>query len=64
MTDLARHYSALTIWDPFPILCASDPCRAFDPAGRPLFFDGDHLSGHGNDLVYPAMRDAILAARR
>ena len=64
MAALAARYPAITIWDPFPILCPNDPCRAIDPAGRPLFFDGDHLSGHGNDLVYPAMRDAILAARR
>ncbi|WP_293987435.1 acyltransferase family protein [Sphingomonas sp.] len=64
MTDLARQYLALRVWDPLPVLCPADPCRAFDPVGRPLFFDGDHLSGHGNDLAYPAMRDAILAARR
>ena len=64
MVALAGRYPALTVWDPFAILCPGDPCRAFDPANRPLFFDGDHLSGHGNDVVYPAMRDAILAARR
>lgn len=64
MTTLADRYPALTVWDPFPILCPDDPCRAIDTAGRPLFFDGDHLSGYGNDLVYPAMRAAILAARR
>ncbi|WP_299419409.1 acyltransferase family protein [Sphingomonas bacterium] len=64
MTDLARRYPALSVWDPFPILCPGDPCRAFDTAGRPIMFDGDHLSGHGNDLVYPAMRDAIVGARR
>ncbi|MBS0479759.1 MAG: acyltransferase, partial [Proteobacteria bacterium] len=63
-TGLARRYPALRIWDPFPILCPGDPCRAFDRAGRPLYFDGDHLSGHGNDVVYPGMRDAILTARR
>ncbi|QDZ08020.1 acyltransferase [Sphingomonas panacisoli] len=63
MTALARRYPALSVWDPFPILCPDDPCRAIDATGRPLFFDGDHLSGHGNDMVYPAMRDAILNAR-
>jgi len=64
MADLSRQYPALKIWDPFPILCPANPCHALDQTGRPLFFDGDHLSGHGNDLLYPAMRDAILAARR
>ena len=64
MAALDNRYPALAIWDPFPVLCPSDPCSAIDTAGRPLFFDGDHLSGHGNDLVYAGMRDAILAARR
>lgn len=64
MGDLAGRYPALRVWDPFPTLCPGDPCRAFDATGKPLFFDGDHLSGHGNDIVYPGLRDAILAARR
>ena len=64
MTSLASRYPALAVWDPFPVLCPADPCRAMDRADRPLFFDGDHLSGHGNDLVYPGMRDAIVSARR
>ncbi|MDF7776919.1 acyltransferase family protein [Sphingomonas sp. AOB5] len=51
------------VWDPFPLLCPGATCEAVS-GGRPLFFDGDHLSGHGNDLLYPAMRDAILAAHR
>jgi hypothetical protein len=28
-----------------------------------LFFDGDHLSGLGNDLLYPELRQAILEIR-
>jgi len=64
MAELASRYPALAIWDPFAVLCPADPCRAFDGSGKPLFFDGDHLSGHGNDRVYPGMRDAMLAARR
>jgi peptidoglycan/LPS O-acetylase OafA/YrhL len=64
MAGLARAYPALSIWDPFPILCPGDPCRAVAADGRSMFFDGDHLSGYGNDLLYPSMRDAIVAARR
>lgn len=64
MSELAGRYPALKVWDPLPLLCPGDPCRAFDTRGLPLFFDADHLSGHGNDTVYPGMRDAILAARR
>ncbi|WP_411875877.1 acyltransferase family protein [Vulcanococcus limneticus] len=41
----------LVIWDPFPRLCPSSPCQAFAD-GKPLFFDGDHLSGFGNETLY------------
>jgi peptidoglycan/LPS O-acetylase OafA/YrhL len=41
------------VWDPFPILCPGEICRARD-AGGPLFLDADHLSGHGNDVLYPS----------
>lgn len=51
------------VWDPFPLLCPGEVCEAV-PGGRPLFFDGDHLSGHGNDRVYPGLRDAILSAHQ
>ena len=47
--------------------CApSDPCRALDDRGRPQVFDGDHLSGHGNDMLYaqPARRDPRPGKRR
>lgn len=64
MEELASAYPALRVWDPLPALCPAAPCRAIDPTGRPIMFDADHLSGHGNDLVYPGMRDAIVAARR
>ncbi|MEG3152348.1 acyltransferase family protein [Sphingomonas sp. ZT3P38] len=60
MVDLAAEIPALSVWDPFPVLCPSDPCRALDHRGRPQVFDGDHLSGHGNDILYASLRDAIL----
>jgi peptidoglycan/LPS O-acetylase OafA/YrhL len=41
------------VWDPFLILCPGQRCSAWLD-GRPLFFDGDHPSGHGNRLLYPA----------
>ena len=60
---LAVHQPRLFIWDPFPALCPHATCEAV-PGGKPLFFDGDHLSGAGNDLLYPGLRGAILAASR
>jgi hypothetical protein len=50
---LSEKYPRLVIWDPFPILCPQELCAAVDPRG-PLFFDGDHLSGNGNLILYPS----------
>lgn len=49
---LIREHPKLIVWDPFPILCPTDACSAFDKDG-PLFFDGDHLTAHGNRVLYP-----------
>lgn len=47
------------IWDPLPILCPADPCNAFDH-GVPLFFDGDHLSGYGNQVLLTPFTNFVL----
>ncbi|AOJ03946.1 acetylase [Burkholderia mayonis] len=39
-------------WDPLPLLCPEKTCSAYD-GKRPLFFDGDHISGYGNLRVLP-----------
>jgi len=46
------------VWDPFPLLCEPTICPALRD-GRPLFFDGDHLSAYGNHLLYPHFEAAI-----
>jgi peptidoglycan/LPS O-acetylase OafA/YrhL len=61
MQRLAAEQPALTVWDPFPLLCPGATCEAM-PGGLPLYFDGDHISGAGNDRLYPSLRAAILAA--
>jgi len=58
---LAAGRPGLFVWNPFPALCPHDTCDA-QPGGTPLFFDGDHLSGAGNDLLYPGLRGAVRAA--
>lgn len=50
---LAANHKSFSVWDPFLVLCPRDPCAAVDAAG-PLFFDGDHLSAHGNRTLYPS----------
>jgi peptidoglycan/LPS O-acetylase OafA/YrhL len=58
---LKRNHPALVVWDPFPALCPSEFCTAFD--GRlPLFFDGDHLSAHGNRVLYPNFVSLLKSA--
>ncbi len=46
------------IWDPFYPLCPGDQCSSWDGNG-PLFFDRDHLSSHGSQVLYPFFRQTI-----
>ncbi|KAF1307432.1 acyltransferase family protein [Pseudomonas putida] len=39
-----------SVWDPFPVLCPGRECDAYRD-GKPLFLDGDHLSGNGNMVL-------------
>ena len=59
MRELAAANPAINIWDPFPVLCPGETCSAVVD-GKPLFFDGDHLSAHGNRVLYPGFRDALM----
>jgi len=53
LIELTQQHPNLHLWDPLPILCPNKICSAFDASAKPLFFDGDHLSGHGNRVLYP-----------
>ena len=53
----------VSIWDPFDTLCPNATCEALRQ-GTPVFFDGDHLSGHGNELVYPGFLEFLRTASR
>lgn len=50
ITHLRSIFPDVEVWDPMPLLCDAKTCEAFRD-GKPLFFDGDHLSGHGDDLL-------------
>ncbi|MHB0818834.1 acyltransferase family protein [Stutzerimonas stutzeri] len=50
--EIARQLPGVGIWDPFPLLCPERECSAWHN-GQPLFLDGDHLSGYGNQLLLP-----------
>lgn len=60
MRDVTAELPGVHIWDPFVSLCPTETCAAFRN-GRPLFFDGDHLSAYGNAVVYPSFRTTIAA---
>lgn len=59
LDSLKREYPGLTVWDPMPLLCPGQVCSAFDNE-KPLFFDSDHLSGHGNRVLTPAFTQVLL----
>jgi len=60
MRTIAAADPGVRVWDPSPLLCPDETCSAVTPAG-PLFFDGDHLSGHANEVIYPDLSRSLLA---
>lgn len=54
LKQIAESSAGIRIWDPMQVLCPPGiTCNAF--AGkRPLFFDGDHVSGYGSSLLVPS----------
>jgi peptidoglycan/LPS O-acetylase OafA/YrhL len=52
LAQLKQADPRIEIWDPFPFLCSGEICDA-RRNGKPISFDGDHLSGYGNDLLMP-----------
>ncbi|UPG86514.1 acyltransferase [Luteibacter aegosomatis] len=60
---IAQAVPGTSIFDPFPWLCPERPvCTGFRD-GRPLFFDADHISGFGNDILLPGFEDALRSGR-
>ncbi|MDF0541264.1 acyltransferase family protein [Sphingobium sp. H39-3-25] len=55
---IANSSSGISIWDPFPILCPGKTCNGYLD-GKPLYFDTDHLSAFGNDVLLPSFLRAI-----
>lgn len=58
LDSIKQQLPHVSIWDPFPVLCPSERCSAWD-GGRPLFLDADHLSGHGNQVLLPSFSQHI-----
>jgi peptidoglycan/LPS O-acetylase OafA/YrhL len=62
MQALVAKLPHATIWDPFPLLCPGATCHAIE-AGKPLFFDGDHLSAYGSLRLLPDFSRHLQALR-
>ncbi len=50
--DLSDEFSNVQLLDPSPYLCDEGLCYGMSE-GRPIYFDGDHLSEFGNKLLTP-----------
>jgi hypothetical protein len=59
MQALASAAPLVSLWDPLPMLCDESQC-GYQRNGRVIFFDGDHVSGYGNQLLYPSFKSVVL----
>ena len=57
---IAQQAPGIHIWDPFPVLCPGETCKT-SIDGKPLFFDGDHISGYGNMFLYDDFKKFIIS---
>ncbi len=55
---IAARVPEVAVWDPLAALCPTDTCSTA-LEGRPLYFDGDHLSAFGNLILLPGFSRAI-----
>jgi peptidoglycan/LPS O-acetylase OafA/YrhL len=51
MERLHQEIPRVSVWDPTAVLCDDKICSALKN-NKPLFSDGDHLSGVGNDTLF------------
>ena len=53
MQKMQQEFStSVHLWDSFSVLCPGEVCTSHLNE-RPIFFDADHLSGYGNQLLHP-----------
>ncbi len=57
--EIAERLPNIYVWDPLPVLCPSERCEALQ-GSKPLFFDGDHVSGYGNAVLAPSFIQAAI----
>lgn len=57
--DAAAKQCGVKILDPLPYLCDDTYCYG-SKNGRPLYYDDDHLSEHGNKLLVPMFEEIFI----
>jgi peptidoglycan/LPS O-acetylase OafA/YrhL len=57
--DAAAERCGVKILDPLPFLCAEGRCHGAK-AGRPLYFDDDHLNEYGAAMLAPMFAEVFL----
>lgn len=62
MKKLAHADGRIAIWDPFDTLCPEKECQSI-MGTVPVFFDGDHVSGAANEMLYPGFASFLTKAR-
>ncbi len=60
INKLLFQHDKLYVWDPMEVLCPGETMNAYDADGKPLFYDGDHLSANGNRVLVPSFRKILL----
>lgn len=62
ITTATNDLPGVTIFDPAPLFCTPGAKCRVTQAGKPLFFDGNHLSLAGSALVVPPLAEAVRTA--
>lgn len=62
LEELAKDDDGVAVFDPAETLCPEGTiCDAF-MNGKPLYFDGDHISAYGSTMLLPSLTEAIRRA--
>ena len=59
LLQLQSAFPHVVIWDPIDELCSEETCNIYRE-GKPLFFDADHLSGFGNEVILDSFSNMIF----
>lgn len=57
--ELHRSNPSIYVWDPVAWLCTVADCRTANAEGRPLFFDGDHISGYASAALVASFSERV-----